>query len=79
MNSGHIIISLYLTYPNKKIILRVKLIDWKLYLVLPLADYIAYALVLTPNLKSISSDGQRSSDLICEINLKIKILDNHIL
>ena len=39
-------------------------LEFKLSAVFSEANYIAYALVLTPNLISISSDGQRHFDLL---------------
>ena len=39
-------------------------LEFKLSAAIDVADYIACALVLTPKLISISSDGQRHSDLV---------------
>ena len=39
-------------------------LEFKLSAASAVADYIAYALVLTPNLISIISDGQRHFDLL---------------
>ena len=39
-------------------------LEFKFYAAIDVADYIAYALVLTPKLISISSDGQRHFDLL---------------
>ena len=39
-------------------------LDFKFNAAIDVADYIAYALVLTPKLRSISSDGQRHFDLL---------------
>ena len=39
-------------------------LEFKFNDIIDVADYIAYALVLTPKLISISSDGQRHFDLI---------------
>ena len=39
-------------------------LEFKLSAAFAVADYIAYALVLTPNLISIISDGQRHFDLL---------------
>ena len=39
-------------------------LEFKLNAAIDVADYIAYALVLTPKLISISSDGQRHFDLL---------------
>ena len=45
-------------------------LEFKFSAALGVADYVAYALVLTPKLISISSDGQRHFDLLWYIILK---------
>ena len=54
---------MYLTYPNKKIILRI-ILQFKVSANMKVADYTAYALALTPKWIAISSDGQGHFDLL---------------
>ena len=56
---------MYLIYPNKKTIGSQPIrLEFKFSAAINVADYIAYDLVLTPKLISISSDGQRHFDLL---------------
>ena len=56
---------MYSTYPNKKIILPQPIrLEFKFSAAIVVAENIAYAVVLTPKLISISSDGRRHFDLI---------------
>ena len=55
---------MYLTNPNKDIASQLIRLEFKFSAAIDVADYIAYALVLTPKLLSISSDGQGHFDLI---------------
>ena len=54
---------MYLIYANQIASLPIRS-EFKYNAAFGVADYIAYALVLTPKLKSISSDGQRHFDLL---------------
>ena len=56
---------MYLTYPNKKshIASQPVRFEFEFSAAIDVADYIAYALVLTPKLISISSDGQKHFEL----------------
>ena len=59
--SGQIIFSMYLTYPNEKN--QPITLEFKFSAGIDVADYIAYALVLTSKFLSISSYGQRHLNL----------------
>ena len=56
---------MYLTSKQKNNIASQPIrLEFKFNTAIDVADYIAYALVLTPKLISISSDGQRHFDLL---------------
>ena len=56
---------MYSIYPNKKTTLLQQIrLEFKFSAVFAVLDFVAYSIVLTPKLISISSDGQRHFDLL---------------
>ena len=68
-NLEEVTIFMYLSKQNDHIASQPIRLQFKFSAAFGVADHIAYALVLTPKLISISSDGQRHFDLISETNL----------